>query len=592
MTITQRQILPLFLTVTACAMPPVPQDGEGSGTGATADSDADSGGDASGGDASGDDEISECLPLGAKTEGLLRELCSGCHDNGQTNGGLGGISNLDGLINGGYVSRGNAADSILFKRIDDGGMPLNGPALTSEQRDVVKAWIDTCTDEEVVPEDTDLDQPPACPKNAPIPQQKVLKAIRDDLIGLDDARARTTRYLTLSHLYGAGYCEGQIEGYRHALAKLLNSLSNAPDVRTPRAIDEARTIYRIDLTDYKWSKETWANITAADPYAINFLSEDARDIQLAAEVELFSVKADWFVDSASQPPLYHTILEIPENRFLLEQRLGVDVQANIDDELLFNNDDLVRAGFKLSKVSDFNRVIERHQQPTAGFRAYWLSYDFGSNNGVKSIFDNPLDFQEDGGEIIFNLPNGLQAYMLVDAKGTRLDRGPINIVHDQETREEPEVINGLSCMSCHSEGMRLATDEVAQYVAGNTLFDELAQADVAKLYAASDVFARKQQQDLETFANAMELTGAPRRVGDHEPIMAAHLAFELPLDLRRAAAEFGVPETEVLKNVSKLQGLSSIDRLTVDRETFQANFAANACVLKLGVTTACPLVPN
>ena len=53
--------------------------------------------------------------------------------------------------------------------------------------------------------------------------------------------------------------------------------------------------------------------------------------------------------------------------------------------------------------------------------------------GVQSeqnIFAHPLDFSQDGGEIIFNLPNGLQAYLIVDREGVRIDAAPISIVSE------------------------------------------------------------------------------------------------------------------------------------------------------------------
>jgi hypothetical protein len=539
-----------------------------------------------------DPQVPECTELRASTEGLLRERCAGCHDNGNTKGGLGGVSDLDGLIDAGYVVRGDAEHSELYIKVESGAMPVDGERLSDDELAGIQRWIDVCTVADEQSEDLSLSEPPSCLDNGLMTPDDVLDAIRADIASLSPERARTTRYLTFAHLHSAGFCEQQLEGYRHALAKLINHLSLAPKVHVPEAIDAARTIYRIDLNDYDWSKQTWATITEQDPYAVVFESEEARIIQDLAGTAIFSVKGDWFIEAASQPPLYHDILEIPTDRFALEASLGLDVEANIADERTNDDDDVLRAGFQESKVSDFNRVIERHQLPSAPQRAYWLSYDFGDEDGVKNIFDRPLDFVQDGGEIIFTLPNGLQAYMLVDDVGNRIDRGPIGIVHDKETPEEPEVINGLSCMSCHSEGMRLATDEIAAYVANNTLFDDQAQEQVAKLYAPSDEFSRVQQQDVATFAASMALTGAPLRVGSHEPVMAAHLAFDGPLDLRRAASEFGVAESELLKNVSKLQGLTGIDRVSIDRDKFQLNFAANACVLNLGETVACPAEPE
>ena len=590
-------IAPSLLTLSVgCAMPELPQD---AGDPADSTGASDSAGELdTDTDTESAQEASTCIQQVAAVEGLLRERCSGCHDNGQTNGGLGGIGDADLLIENGYILRGDADGSPLYKQVESKTMPLTGEPLAESELTLLREWISSCTSAADDPADLSLAEPPACPDNLPVPAKNILAAIRDDVVLLDNARAKTTRYLTLAHLYGAGYCEAQIEGYRHALNKLLNHLSHSPHIRAPEPIDADRTIYRINLTDYGWTTATWKAITDSDPYAVVFESEDALDIRESADVDLFSVKADWFLDAASQPPLYYTILQLPDNRFDLEASLGLNVDANIATELDQNTDDVVRAGFQISNVSFSNRVIERHQQPSSPNRAYWLSYDFAkAKQGeqlppFKNILENPLDFVEDGGEIIFNLPNGLQAYMLVNNKGERIDRGPIGIVHDKETPEEPEVINGVSCMSCHSEGMRSATDEVGIFVAGNTDFDELAQEQVARLYAPADVFARKLAQDIETFADAMALTGAPRRVGNNEPVMAAHLAFAGALDLRRAAAEFGVPETEVLKHVSQLVGLATIAGATVTRDVFQDNFAANACVLNLGASAACPLEPK
>lgn len=568
----------VLILAAACTLPELPAETSASGS-------------SSGGDRPGQqepvppEEAAECTKLHATTEGLLREKCAGCHDNGNNQGNLGEITDLDQLVARGVITRGSAEDSVLYGKVERQEMPLGGVPLTTAELGTLADWINTCTVLDDESEDISLDEAPGCTDNPYLGTDDVLAAIRDDIVRLDRTQAQTTRYLTISHLGSAGYCEAQIEGYRHALVKLLNHLSQEPEIRSPLAIDDARTIYRINLDDYGWDIDTWRAITDADPYAITFLSEDALDIQDDADVELFSVKGDWFLDAASQPPLYHTILKIPDTRILLEKSLGVDVQGNIDAELATDSDKLVRAGFKQSKVSEFNRVIERHQRPIAN-RAYWISYDFGSNNDIKSIFDHPLDFKQDGGEIIFHLPNGLQAYMLVNKDGNRLDRGPDNIVHDEETPEEPIVINGLSCMSCHSEGMRLAQDEIAGVVAGNTAFSTVEQEQVARLYASAETFGRKQQQDVETFAQALAETGAPSRVGKHEPIMAAHLAFNLPIDLRRAAAEFGLSDTELLKNLGNLQGLGQLDRTTVDRETFQVNFATNACLLNLGRTLA------
>ena len=168
------------------------------------------------------------------------------------------------------------------------------------------------------------------------------------------------------------------------------------------------------------------------------------------------VRADWFVANASRPPLYHTLLDLPGTP-RLERQLEVDVAAD------FLRDRLGRAGFATSGVSSQNRLVDRHH---ALHGAYWKSYDFKNNEGTGNLFrfplgpvfgDNPFAaqaFEHAGGEIIFNLPNGLQGYLLVDAKDHRIDAGPIEVVSDAlKTSGTAAIVPGLSCMACHQHGI-------------------------------------------------------------------------------------------------------------------------------------------
>ena len=77
----------------------------------------------------------------------------------------------------------------------------------------------------------------------------------------------------------------------------------------------------------------------------------------------------------------------------------------------------------------------------------------------QNIFTHPLTFRHDGGEVVFHLPNGLQGYYISDASGNRIDEAPIDIVSNPAA-SNPAVRNGLSCIGCHTEGMKTFEDEV------------------------------------------------------------------------------------------------------------------------------------
>ena len=178
---------------------------------------------------------------------------------------------------------------------------------------------------------------------------------------------------------------------------------------------------------------------------------DERRIESAGPIspaaKLPRVRADWFVATASRPPFYHDLLQLPSTDRALERQLQVDAVADVQD------DNMQRSGFNDSGVSKNNRILERHD---AAYGAFWRSYDFASNTGRQNLFEHPLgpnagatSFQPAGGEMIFHLPNGLQAYMLVDAKGRahrqRPDRNCRRSAPPRSTRRDRHLVHVVPC---------------------------------------------------------------------------------------------------------------------------------------------------
>ena len=224
----------------------------------------------------------------------------------------------------------------------------------------------------------------------------------------------------MTHLYNAGERAEALHAYQRALSKLVNSLSWGRKVTNPRPIDPEETIFYIDLRDYEWEIGTnrWTQIEAEYPYEIDFnaptqtaLREKLTNLREALNCEVPFIHVDWFLATASLPPLYHDILDLPQTDRELETRLEVNVVENLRNAA---GKRVWRAGFNDSGVSNNNRVVERHD---SRYGAYWKSYDFAGSVGTQNVFRHPLSFTHDGGEIVFNLPNGLQAYYLADAGG-------------------------------------------------------------------------------------------------------------------------------------------------------------------------------
>ena len=240
----------------------------------------------------------------------------------------------------------------------------------------------------------------------------------------------------------------------------------------------------------------------------------------------------------------------------LETRLEVDVVRNL---LNAPGVRVRRAGFNDSGVSNNNRVVERH---TSRYGAYWKSYDFAGSVGTQNIFTHPLAFTHDGGEVVFNLPNGLQGYYLANASGFRLDEAPINIVSNPAA-SDPTVRNGLSCMGCHTEGMKIFEDEVRPVIESNATpaYDK---AQALRLYVEQSEMDALLSEDMERYRGALEATGGVS--GGVEPISRFHEVFQGAVDAAHAAAVVGLETEAFQEKIRENIGLQNVGLLALDSE--------------------------
>ena len=381
------------------------------------------------------------------------------------------------------------------------------------------------------------------------------------------------RYLTLRHLHNnPAIPDEQIRIHRAAVSKLLNSLSWQAEIALPRAIDEpAQVILNFDLRAYGWDSRDWNEIERAYPYGVQHSEDDALS-EVEAEIAKLTgtrlpvIRGDWLVASASRPPLYDRLLRVPANLGELEAKLGVSLEKNFDEGTL------QRGGLITSGVSRHNRLVERHRTP---FGAYWRSYDFKTSAGRGNLLlfplgprfhGNPFDeqaFEQAGGEVVFHLPNGLQGYMLADAKDNRLDApAPVGIVSDlSQTSGTPEIVNGLSCLACHSSGMKAFRDEIR----GHPAVFAGAKRKVEQLHPAPDEMDKLLARDEDRFLRALDTAiGEFLRSGElakadirelvrriNEPIGEVAKLYNRDLTPEAVAAELGLPGVEALRATIK-----------------------------------------
>ena len=381
----------------------------------------------------------------------------------------------------------------------------------------------------------------------------------------------------MTHLYNAGETPEIRAEYRTALYKLVNSLSWGSGIINPQPIAPQATIFYIDLRHYEWDvNDGWTKIEDAYPYHISFdapahlgLRNQLGRLQTQMKTDVPSVHVDWFIANASTPPLYHDLHSLPMTDRDLETRLEVDVARNLINAPGVR---VWRAGFNNSGVSNHNRVVERH---TSRYGAYWKSYDFAGSVGTQNILTHPLNFTHDGGEVIFNLPNGLQGYYLANASGFRLDEAPINIVSNPAA-SDPTVRNGISCIGCHTEGMKTFEDEVRSVIesVNNPPYNK---AQALRLYVQKSDMDARVSEDMETYRLALEATGG--EFGGIEPVSRFHEAFQGPIGAAYAAAVVGLQTETFLARVRENTGLQNVGLLALDnpngsvkRDTWTSSF--------------------
>ena len=505
---------------------------------------------------------------------IFENSCNDCHaEGGSYTEQL--LMEYPAVIDDGHVIPGDPDNSELYKRLlgpTENGlqMPWNRDPLPPDQIETIRQWILAGAPDWNIVDQSD---------RMFITTDTMLDSIQRHLDTLDPFHRPYARYFTLTHLYNAGELDDTLVDYRHALSKLVNSLSWGPNVVNPEPIDTEETIFYINLPDYEWEVGTnrWTQIEEAYPYSLNFTLETETgtlrkltNLRETMECNVPFVHADWFLAAASLPPLYNDILGLPETDRALEAELGVDVAANLQT---YPGIRVWRAGFdgEASGVSNNNRVVERHKSRDG---AYWKSYDFAGGAGTQDIFNFPLTFTHDGGEIIFNLPNGLQAYFLADAAGNSIDVAPTEIVSNPAA-DDPAVRNGLSCIGCHTEGMKTFEDTVRGVIEANA---NLPNRDHAlRLYVEQSRMNELVNEDAERYRVALEKAGGD--IKDIEPVHRFHEAFQGPVDAAHAAASVGFQTADFLakiRNDTRLQDLGLL-RLTgesgrMQRDAWTAGF--------------------
>lgn len=330
----------------------------------------------------------------------------------------------------------------------------------------------------------------------------------------DDPNSVTfKRYLTLSHL---NFIETATEAdffkmkseVIDSMAVLLNSLSTGQTIAKPTPIDEAWTVFRIDIRDYNWSAQQWDNLVAGRggndkdtyPYQNTFNTTEL-DIARRLRTRAAIVRADWLLTEATKPVSYYELTDVDTtiNRFDDEQNTDrIDnIERAVEDPGSTSRVMRVGIGAGGSKKSIFNRMLERHKSKD-GF--VWMSYDFARQDGDnrRNIFVSPFGpnpdigdingrnnqritaFRADNHSVMYSLPNGLMGFGLFDRNGNLIEAANPNVIFDANNRDDQGRIDaGVSCLGCHGAGLKPAKDELRDNMS-RSIASDLFTDDVVK----------------------------------------------------------------------------------------------------------------
>ncbi|MDO9418600.1 c-type cytochrome [Pararhizobium sp.] len=516
--------------------------------------------------------------LAQQADAFIGKYCRNCHGPGESAQGSYPAGDLSSISNNAaFVTPGDAAKSRLFTSVTSGRMPL-GKRPSAEEVKSLEDWINSLSAEKV--EAAAVTAKPE--RGRPMANYaQNLEAALKDVSQVEERDRPYVRYFSYRNQYnGMMSCEDD-EAFQKRMAvlsggfkKLLNSLSYGPKLVIPDEVEGTNgMLVRIDLRDLEWTEDDYNFLISEYFYGVDPQSDPTlAALAYQTKTLLPIMRIDWFMSNAAKPKFYNTLMKLPTDIKILEERFKVDVDKNIRDRRV------IRAAFTdgSSGVSDHNRMLERHDMPFGGY--YWKSYDFGGDvgkqvlqrfpHGPKEIA--PLDahltpFEHDGGEMIFSLPNGLQGYYLSTAEGKQLDVGPTAIV---SFRKRPigkgvEVINARSCFDCHANGILSKRDQLREFIETSVLFSKDQQDVLLSMYVPQEELDETYKKDREHFVDALKQLGVtqPTPDGGAESMMAPGSAelvtyyadkYEDELDYEAMAAEFDMTTDEFAAAVKRI----------------------------------------
>jgi hypothetical protein len=395
-------------------------------------------------------------------------------------------------------------------------------------------------------------------------------------------------------------------------------LSREPDLEFPREVpgSEGR-LWAIDIRDYGWNNAAWWVVARRETYFREPLFHDpvsvgkslaylrtaigsSQDINtFAAEV---IVRADWLIRETAETDrstAYYDLLfsrerfgdreyhggkwyfrgqgkggfvdaNFPRDEADWDRAFGGDVLRKLigDQRLRVERGAVVDRG--VSIVARENRLLEGFPLPTG---RSWKTFDVNVTAGKRDFAEQRrYDFKFDAGELIVSLPNGGQAYLLVNGQKKRVETADPKIAIDSTDPSDRRVRTPGSCVICHGVGINSPVNLMEQFVKDglDTLFRDKQRLREDRAFFLGVQKVVKEDQD--RYNDFVKRTTGQTGEQNAAAFKASRDAYDRDIDLKQAAAETGLTE-EKLRYVAlaspNARFLSLVRGRTIPRQVWQ-----------------------
>jgi hypothetical protein len=411
----------------------------------------------------------------------------------------------------------------------------------------------------------------------------VLARIEADALAQPAEDRRFQRYVSAAFLLPK-YCrvDTAVNVVADALPLLLNSLSLTQSAASAQPLGGDEALLRIDLREMGWDRpihigtrdhaDGWEALSANATLSVPLRGPEADALlqQLGTRTPL--LQAHDLARAALGASVYYALLEAPQSLGELRSALGIPPELEAEPNAYW------RAVTTRSRISRQDRILLRYRGP-ADAPLFWHTIDRLPDDVASSALVAPLARAGDESSVVYTLPNGMPAYFLAAADGSRMDESRV-LIDTSEGDYVPRT--APSCMRCHSEGGVIPVqDELRAYAATDPQgrLSPRARALLAEVYPA--------QKDLDALieADRRRVEGAQARLGVPRPNggLLDQLVLRHAQDLQptSAAAELFVSAAELERRRGELPGplrvLTSVGNLS--RQSFDEAYRAALCSL-------------